>query len=82
LILDKTPHPHDESTYTLVLVVDYGQNMPVPVFNQQQPGRDVTITRVPVNLCTYSDVSAGERDADLINPHQALQLCGTKCCRQ
>jgi len=50
-VLDNTPH--EESTYTFV--VDYGQNMEVPVFNHQQPG------------CTYYFSPLGVYNLGVVN---------------
>jgi hypothetical protein len=39
--------PHSERTYTFV--VDYGQNMELPVFNKEQPGCTYYFSPMKVN---------------------------------
>jgi hypothetical protein len=45
--------PHSESIHTYV--VDYGQNMEVPVFNQEQPGMSYYLS--PLSICNLGMVN-------------------------
>ncbi len=65
----KVKKPHSEKTFTFV--VDYGQNMQLPVFNQEQPG--TTYYYSPVNIYNLGVVDhAYVGNGDHKNPQEHI----------